>query len=90
MFTTIFLPKDPVSKNRGKVEKCAKKVLDVRLQFPESSLADLYDPLTMPPKLVKAHQALDKAVDLCYRTQPFASETARMEFLFDLYRKYTK
>jgi len=63
--------------------------LDVRLEFPNSSLADLYDPLTMPPKLVKAHQDLDNAVDLAYRPQPFISETKRMEFLFELYEKYT-
>jgi hypothetical protein len=43
----------------------------------------------MPPVLVKAHQALDKAVDLCYRSQPFANETKRIEFLFELYDKYT-
>ncbi len=79
-------PKDPTVKNRSKVETSAKKVLDVRAEFPKSSLADLYDPLTMPSKLVKAHQALDKAVDLCYRTHPFANETARMEFLFDLHK----
>ena len=53
------------------------------------SLADLYDPLTMPPDLVKAHHELDKAVDLCYRPQPFINETKRIEFLFDLYDKYT-
>ena len=51
----------------------------------KSSLADLYDPLTMPPDLVKAHQALDKAVDLCYRPQPFVSELNRIEYLFSLY-----
>ena len=39
----------------------------------------------MPPELVKAHQALDKAVDLCYRPQPFINETKRIEFLFELY-----
>ncbi|BBC26251.1 DNA methyltransferase [Pseudanabaena sp. ABRG5-3] len=50
-----------------------------------SSLADLYDPLTMPPNLVKAHQSLDKAVDLCYRPQPFVSELNRIEYLFSLY-----
>ncbi len=50
-----------------------------------SSLADLYDPLTMPPDLVKAHQTLDKAVDLCYRPQPFVSELNRIEYLFSLY-----
>jgi hypothetical protein len=63
--------------------------LDARLQFPESSLADLYDPHTMPPVLVKAHQALDKAVDQCYRSQPFTSEAKRIEYLFELYDKYT-
>ena len=55
----------------------------------KASLADLYDPLTMPPTLVKAHQELDKAVDLCYRPQPFPNETKRIEFLFELYDKYT-
>jgi hypothetical protein len=43
----------------------------------------------MPPALVKAHQALDKAVDLCYRPQPFINETKRIAFLFGLYDKYT-
>ena len=52
-------------------------------------MADLYDPLTMPPKLVKAHQELDKAVDLCYRPQAFTNESARIEYLFDLYNQYT-
>ena len=82
-------PKEPSDKNKKAVETKAQKVLDVRAEFPESSLADLYDPLTMPPKLVKAHQELDKAVDLCYRPQAFTNETARIEFLFDLYNEYT-
>ena len=56
-------PKDPSDKHKKTVEKKAQKVLDVRAEFPDSSLADLYDPLTMPPKLVKAHQELDKTVD---------------------------
>ncbi len=82
-------PKDPSEKNKKNVEVKAQKVLDVRLEFPESSLAELYHPLTMPPKLVKAHQALDKAVDLCYRPQAFTNETTRIEYLFDLYNQYT-
>lgn len=82
-------PKEPNEKNKKKVEEKAEKVLNVRAEFPDNSLADLYDPLTMPPKLVKAHQELDKAVDLCYRPQAFASETVRIEFLFDLYNEYT-
>ncbi len=71
-------PKDPSEKNKKSVEEKAQKVLDVRASFPESSLADLYDPLTMPPALVKAHQALDKAVDLCHRPQAFPNETGRI------------
>jgi hypothetical protein len=51
--------------------------------IPHCSLADLYDPLTMPPELIKAHQELDKAVDLCYRTQPFPNDTKRIEYLFE-------
>jgi type I restriction-modification system DNA methylase subunit len=76
-------------KNKQKVEEKAQKVLDVRTEFPESSLADLYHPLTMPSKLVKAHQELDKAVDLCYRPQVFTNETSRIEYLFELYNQYT-
>ena len=53
------------------------------------SLADLYDPLTMPKPLLDAHKKLDRAVDLCYRGQPFTTELNRLEFLFDLYEKYT-
>jgi hypothetical protein len=82
-------PENPTDKQKQSVEAAAQKVLDTRLQFPGSSLADLYDPLTMPPALVKAHQELDKVVDLCYRPQPFPNETKRIEYLFDLYEKYT-
>ncbi|MFZ1561587.1 MAG: type IIL restriction-modification enzyme MmeI, partial [Saprospiraceae bacterium] len=82
-------PENPTDKQKQSIEEKAQKVLDVRAQFPDSSLADLYDPLTMPPALVKAHNDLDKAVDLAYRSQPFTSEANRMEFLFGLYEKYT-
>ena len=43
----------------------------------------------LPPKLVKAHQELNKAVDLCYQPQAFTNEKARLEYLFDLYNEYT-
>jgi hypothetical protein len=81
-------PLNPSEKNKQAVESAAQAVLDARALFPEASLADLYDPNTMPPALVKAHQALDKAVDLCYRPQPFPNETKRIEFLFELYEQY--
>lgn len=81
-------PKKPTDQQKLRVEKAAKNVLDIRTEFPESSLADLYNPLTMPSKLVKAHHDLDKAVDLCYRQKSFNSETERIEFLFELYNEY--
>jgi hypothetical protein len=89
VYNTFPWPENPSEKQKQTVEAAAQNVLDVRAKFPESSLADLYDPNTMPPELVKAHQALDKAVDLCYRPQPFINETKRIEFLFELYDKLT-
>ncbi len=82
-------PFNPTEKQIKSIETCAQRVLDARLEFSNSSLADLYNPLTMPPKLNKAHQDLDKAVDAAYRSKPFESEAKRMEFLFELYEKYT-
>ena len=82
-------PESPNDKQIKAIETAAQKVLDARLEFPNGSLADLYDPLTMPPVLVKAHNELDKAVDNAYRSQPFTSEANRMVFLFELYEKYT-
>lgn len=64
-------------------------MLDIRAVIRESSLEDLYHLLTMPLKLVKALQALDKTVDVCYKTQAFTNETARIEYLFNLYNQYT-
>ncbi len=82
-------PENPTEKQIKSVEEAAQKVLDVRLAFPDSNLATLYDPISMPPALVKAHEQLDKAVDLCYSPQSFISEAKRIEFLFELYEKYT-
>jgi len=82
-------PEHPTEKQKKTIEKSAQKILDIRKRFPGSSFADLYDPLTMPPELIKAHLELDKVVDLSYRPQPFTSDAKRMEFLFELYEKYT-
>jgi hypothetical protein len=82
-------PENPNEKQIKAIEIATQKVLDARLQFPNSSLADLYDPLTMPSALIKAHNELDKTVDLTYRPQAFTSEANRMVFLFELYEKYT-
>jgi hypothetical protein len=70
---------------RARVEALAQAVLDARAAHPTSSLADLYDPDTMPANLRKAHAALDTAVDRLYRAAPFASDRDRVEHLFGRY-----
>jgi hypothetical protein len=70
---------------RAKIETLAQAVLDARAAHPTSSLADLYDPDTMPGNLRKAHAALDLAVDRLYRPTPFASDRDRVEHLFGRY-----
>ena len=82
-------PEAPTAAQKSAVEAAAQGVLDARAAHKGASLADLYDPLTMPPDLVKAHQVLDKAVDKCYRPAPFTSDAKRVEYLFELYEKYT-
>lgn len=82
-------PDSPTEAQKKAVEEAAQAVLDTRAKYPGSSLATLYNPLTMPPDLLKAHQTLDKAVDKCYRKEPFADERERIEYLFGLYEKYT-
>jgi hypothetical protein len=74
---------------KDKIEAAAQAVLDARAQFPDATLADLYDPLTMPPVLVRAHQKLDAAVDAAYGKKNFKNDAERVAFLFELYQKYT-
>jgi hypothetical protein len=77
------------SDQRERVRLKAQAVLDARaphlppLGF--GSLADLYDPLTMPTALAHTHAELDRAVEKCYRTEAFRSDRERVEFLFALY-----
>ena len=82
-------PANPTEKQIEAIETAAQKVLDIRNDFPNNSLADIYDSIAMPQSLVKAHVELDKAVDLAYRPQVFSSEANRMVYLFELYEKYT-
>ena len=88
VYNNFPFPVNPNDKQIKAIEEKAQQVLDARLIFPDSTLADLYNPLTMPAILTKAHIELDKAVDLAYRSQPFTSDANRMVFLFELYEKY--
>ena len=80
------------------IESAAQGVLDARAAFPDSTLADLYDPLTMPPALVKAHQQLDRAVDAAYlaaekaagrKAPKLGTDAERVAFLFERYQALT-
>ncbi len=80
---------EPTDAQRQAIESAAQSVLDARAQFPNATLADLYDPLSMPPELVRAHQTLDRAVDAAYGKKSFASEAERVAFLFERYQATT-
>ena len=86
-------PDAPADAQRHAIETAAQAVLDARAQFPGSSLADLYDPLTMPPALLKAHHKLDAAVDKAYEAsggrKSYASDAERVTFLFARYQQLT-
>ncbi|WP_342129006.1 DNA methyltransferase [Hydrogenophaga sp. OTU3427] len=90
-------PGTPAHKARAAIETAAQGVLDARAQFQQgdqhASLADLYDPLTMPPALLKAHQKLDAAVDaayaLCGGKKSWKNDAERVAFLFELYQRIT-
>ena len=58
----------------------------LKSDFPNATLADLYDPNTMPKVLLDAHRALDRSADACYSVRTFATEMKRLEFLFGLYQ----
>lgn len=88
VYNNYPFPKNVNEKQKSVVEEKAQNVLDIRASFNDCSLADLYDPLSMPPNLKKAHQELDKAVDNCYGTKSFKNDKERIEFLFGLYEEY--
>lgn len=70
---------------KARISTLAQVILDTRLQYPDSALADLYDADTMPNQLRNAHRALDGAVDRLYRSAAFAGDRERVEHLFGLY-----
>ena len=80
---------DATEQQRQKIEEAAQAVLDVRAQFPNSSLADLYDPNGMQPELQVAHRKLDAAVEKAYGHR-FADDAERVAFLFEKYSEIVK
>jgi hypothetical protein len=82
-------PRELAPRQRQRVLEAATEVIASRARYPNSTLADLYDPLATPGDLAAAHRELDHAVDRCYRTAAFGSEAERWEFLLRLYSEYS-
>ncbi|MDR3002046.1 MAG: hypothetical protein LBU89_12395 [Fibromonadaceae bacterium] len=74
---------------KAEIERLAQGILDARTKFPESSLADLYDPLAMPPELLKTHQTLDREVMKLYGFGKDMSEAEIVAVLMERYQKMT-
>ncbi|MBR3467958.1 MAG: methylase [Bacteroidales bacterium] len=76
---------NPIEAQKAKIEQTAQAILDARAKYPDSSLADLYDELTMPLELRRAHQENDKAVMAAYG---FKSNMEESEIVAELFRLY--
>ena len=83
---------NPTDKQKEKIEQTAQAILDARAMYPQSTLADLYDEVTMPPELRKAHQANDRAVMEAYGfpVKNEFTESLCVAELFKLYQELTK
>ncbi len=81
----------PTEAQKAKIEQTAQAILDARALYPDCSLADLYDEVTMPPELRKAHQANDKAVMQAYGFWGrLNTETECVAELMKMYQKLSK
>lgn len=88
-YNTFPLP-EISTKQRENLNQYVFDILDERAKHPSKTMAQLYNPTTMPKGLLQAHQELDTAIEQCYRLQPFKNDTDRLEYLFKLYEKMVK
>ena len=80
---------EPSEEQKLKIEETAQAILDIRAKYPDSSFADLYDEVTMPPDLRRAHEANDRAVMKAYGFKPSLTEPEIVARLLDLYQSLT-
>ena len=88
-YNTFPFPKIS-AEQKEELTALAREVLGVRAEHIEMTLGEMYNPETMPVDLRLAHQALDAAIERCYRPEPFLSDEERLEYLFKLYERMTK
>ena len=80
----------PTEEQKARIEQTAQAILDARAKYPDCSLADLYDEVTMPPELRKAHQENDRAVMAAYGFSTKMTESECVADLFKMYQALTK
>ena len=80
----------PTPEQKARIEQTAQAILDARAKYPDCSLADLYDEVTMPPELRKAHQENDRAVMAAYGFSTKMTESECVAELFKMYQSLTK
>lgn len=88
-YNTFPFPKIS-AEQKNELKALAREVLGARAEHTEMTLGEMYNPETMPSDLRLAHQALDVAIERCYRPEPFFSDEERLEYLFKLYERMTK
>lgn len=77
----------PTAEQKAKIEQSAQAILDARALYPDSSLADLYDPTLMPKELLQAHRQNDRAVMAAYG---FSTKMAESECVAELFKRYAE
>ena len=81
----------PTDKQRAAIEQSAQKILDVRANYPDATLADLYDPLSMPKDLRDAHRSNDKAVASAYGLENILDDDSKITAeLLKLYNQHSQ
>jgi len=88
-YNTFPFP-DITTKQKENLNLYVFAILDERAKHPSKTMAQLYNPATMPKGLLQAHQELDTAIEQCYRLQPFKNDTERLEYLFKQYEEMLK
>ncbi len=85
-YNTFPFP-DITTKQKENLNQYVFDIMDERAKHPSKTMAQLYNPITMPKGLLQAHQELDTAIEQCYRLQPFKNDTERLEYLFKQYEE---
>lgn len=90
VYNTFPWPETLSGERKARIEQAAAAVLAARESYPDATLADLYDPLTMPPELLRAHQQLDREVDTAYSRKKFNGDADRVSLLFERFAEHCK